>query len=143
MSGQELGRPWQNILFLLMDIRYTELLYASYLTHNEYTRLIKYFCHWLGQSRGIHVIYVFHLCFRNDYFKMNDHDLFLWSFKCHKLFTTWPITDTYMYVWYKKKIEILKTIFLLFSLAFQVEEELERILKFKKESYRTSRTNAF
>ena len=37
-----------------------------------------------------------------------------------------------MYVWYKKKIEILKTIFLLFSLAFQVEEELERILKFKK-----------
>ena len=32
----------------------------------------------------------------------------------------------------KKKIEILKTIFLLFSLAFQVEEELERILKFKK-----------
>lgn len=87
---------------------------------------------WLGQSRGIHVIYVFHLCFRNDYFKMNDHDLFLWSFKCHKLLTTWPITDTYMYVWYKKKIEILKTIFLLFSLAFQVEEELERILKFKK-----------
>ena len=95
-----------------MDIRYTELLYASYLTHNEYTRLIKYFCDNLGQSRGIHVIYVFHLCFRNDYFKMNDHDLFLWSFKCHKLFTTWPITDTYMYVWYKKKIEILKTIFL-------------------------------
>ena len=31
-----------------------------------------------------------------------------------------------------KKIEILKTIFLLFSLAFQVEEELERTLKFKK-----------
>ena len=32
----------------------------------------------------------------------------------------------------QKKIEILKTIFLLFSLAFEVEEELERILKFKK-----------
>ena len=32
----------------------------------------------------------------------------------------------------KKNIEILKTIFLLFSLTFQVEEELERILKFEK-----------
>ena len=31
-----------------------------------------------------------------------------------------------------KSLEILKTIFLLFSLTFQVEEELERILKFEK-----------
>ena len=33
-----------------MDIRYTELLYASYLTHNEYTRLIKYFCDQVSQE---------------------------------------------------------------------------------------------
>ena len=32
----------------------------------------------------------------------------------------------------KKNLEILKTIFILFSLTFQVEEELERILKFEK-----------
>ena len=87
---------------------------------------------WFCQSRGIHVIYVFLLCYRNYHFKMNDHDLFLWSFKCHKLFATWPITDTYMCVWYKKKSWKLY-IFLLSSLTFQVEEELERILKFERE----------
>lgn len=32
----------------------------------------------------------------------------------------------------KKYLQILKSIFLLFSLTFQVEEELERILKFER-----------
>lgn len=33
-----------------MDITYTELLYASYLTHDEYTRLIKCFCDFVSQE---------------------------------------------------------------------------------------------
>ena len=96
---------------------------------------------WLGQSRGIRVIYVFHLCYRNDYFKMNDHDLFLWSFKCNKLFATWPITDTYMYVWYKKKRNP-ENYFLIVFFSFPGRRGIRKNLKIQKESYRTSRTNA-